>query len=214
MIIKNKLKVAVIFIAINLSGCPSAPPEGPTAPATHSNTELFRVNYEGFTVWLDCDRRSAVRFEYTASKDTGNYKRHSKFYLDPNVPEHCQQTSTASYKTNSGRRYDRGHLFPANHGDSNKLTIKQSNFMTNILPQSANFNRGAWLQTEEIVECYRNLEPLHVMGGALWETPMPDSFPSHGIKEVPSHFWKVILREDRAIAWIIPNNPDAKRKKD
>lgn len=85
--------------------------------------------------------------------------------------------------------------------------------MTNILPQSAAMNRGAWLQTEEIIECHRNLEPLQVFGGALWEHPMPDSFPSHGLTEIPSHFWKVILREKRAIAWIIPNNTTAKRKK-
>ncbi|HIG39559.1 MAG TPA: hypothetical protein EYQ14_03340, partial [Gammaproteobacteria bacterium] len=42
-----------------------------------------------------------------------------------------------------GQRYDRGHLVPANHLDYSKKAIKQSNYMTNILPQAANMNRGA-----------------------------------------------------------------------
>lgn len=74
-------------------------------------------------------------------------------------------------------------------------------------------NRGSWLRTEEIIECYKNLEPLHVLGGAIWENPMPEAFSSHGLTEIPSHFWKDILRKKRAIAWIIPNTSEAKRNK-
>lgn len=221
----NRLVLPVVAcIFLTLVGCdePATSPwmgeqiPIPTpAPQTESLSErggLLRVDYEGFTLWLDCERRSAVRFEYEAFEDTGNHKRHSRFYFDDNIPKRCQQTSTKSYKGESERRYYRGHLFPANHGDSSKLTIKQSNFITNVLPQASSMNRGAWLHTEETIECYRNLEPLHVIGGALWEQEMPDSFPSHGLPEIPSHFWKVILRRKRAIAWIIPNSSEAKRK--
>ena len=35
---------------------------------------------------------------------------------------------------------------------------------------------------------------------------------SHGVK-TPDLFWKVIIRNDRTIAWIIPNSSDAKRDK-
>ena len=31
--------------------------------------------------------------------------------------------------------FDRGHLVMSNHMDDNKLAIKQSNYMTNVLPQ-------------------------------------------------------------------------------
>jgi len=34
-------------------------------------------------------------------------------------------------------------LNEANHLDYSKIAIRQSNFMTNILPQAANMNRGA-----------------------------------------------------------------------
>jgi endonuclease G len=129
------------------------------------------------------------------------------------VAASCQQLSAKTYKQ-KGQRYDRGHLVPANHLDYSKVAIRQSNFMTNILPQVANMNRGAWLLTEEITECYRDIDELLIIGGVLWgDNPNDDFFTtSHGVK-TPDAFWKVIIRNDRVIAWIIPNSADAKRKR-
>jgi len=86
--------------------------------------------------------------------------------------------------------------------------------MTNILPQAANMNRGAWLLTEEITECYRDIDELLIIGGILWGNNPNDDFftESHGVK-TPDAFWKVIIRNDRTIAWIIPNSSDAKRNR-
>ena len=53
--------------------------------------------------------------------------------------------------------------------DNSELAIKESNYMTNITPQVANMNRGAWLLTEEITECYRDIADVQVIGGALWQ---------------------------------------------
>lgn len=174
---------------------------------------LLKLDYEGFTVWLDCARRGAVKFRYNAQHDTGNEKRHGNFFLDPKVPAECQQTSSKAY----GQNYDRGHLVPANHLDYSKSAIKATNTMTNILPQAANMNRGAWLLTEEIVECYRDIDELLVIGGVIWgDNPADDYFvQSHGVK-TPDAFWKVIIRgigqDERAIAWIVPNSQEAKRR--
>jgi len=182
-----------------------------------STQNLIELHYEGFTVWLDCSKRSAVKFRYNAQRDTGNFKRSSSFYLDPKVPKECQQYSSKSYKA-KGQRYDRGHLVPANHLDYLKTAIKVSNTMMNILPQAANMNRGAWLMTEEIIECYRDIDELLIIGGVIWgNDPSDDYFvKSHGVK-TPDAFWKVIIRgvgsNQRAIAWIVPNSQEAKRKK-
>ncbi len=174
-------------------------------------SEIKRIDYEGFTVWVDCDRRGAVKFQYNAQHDTGSFKRLKSFHIDPDVVASCQQLSAKTYKQ-KGQRYDRGHLVPANHLDYSKVAIRQSNFMTNILPQVANMNRGAWLLTEEITECYRDIDELLIIGGVLWgDNPNDDFFTaSHGVK-TPDAFWKVIIRNDRVIAWIIPNSADAKR---
>jgi len=174
--------------------------------------DVQRLDYEGFTVWIDCEKRGAVKFQYNAQRDTGNFKRKKNFYYDPSLSRSCQQTSTKSYKK-KGQRYDRGYLVPANHLDYSKKAIKQSNYMTNILPQAANMNRGAWYMTEEITECYRDIDELLVIGGVIWGNNPDDDFyvESHSVA-TPDYFWKVIIRNDRVIAWIIKNESTATRK--
>lgn len=188
--------------------------------SAQSNTEITRsgnilkLDYPGFTVWLDCAQRGAIKFQYVAQRDNGNAKRYDKFFLDPNVPADCQQTSAKAY----GMKYDRGHQVPANHLDASNGAIKATNTMTNILPQAANMNRGAWLQTEEIIECYRDIAELLVIGGVIWgNNPADDYFvESHGVK-TPDAYWKVVMRgtgqDERAIAWIVPNSQEATRKR-
>jgi endonuclease G len=210
---QNPLDYRRVFNASDDLDLPRAPLAGlePTPASPHSEP-LLQLNYEGFTVWLDCARRGAVRFQYTPTKDQGNQKRHSRFYIDPDTPRDCQQTSTDSFQKYTDARYDRNHLVPANHVDNSADAIRQSNFMTNILPQASNMNRGAWLQTEEIAECYRDIEPITVIGGAIWgDNPRNDFVDSHGVA-TPDAFWKVLIRKDRVIAWVIPNTAEATRK--
>ena len=171
-----------------------------------------QIEYEGFTLWIDCAKYGATKFSYVAKPDTGYLPRSNKFTFDPNLPTDCQQTNHKGY----GHDYDRGHLVPANHLDHSKKAVWQSNFMTNILPQAANMNRGAWLLTEEITECYRDIESLQVIGGVIWgNNPSDDYFlQSHGVR-TPDAFWKVVIRgvgqSQKAIAWIVPNSQAAKQ---
>jgi len=181
-----------------------------------------RVQYDGFTVWLDCTRNAAYRFEYMAYEDCGCYPRHHGFKVDPNadrIGRSCQQRNGRAYKKTQGVAFDRGHLVPANHLDHDEDAITQSNYMTNILPQAALMNRGAWLESEELVECLRDKEPVHVLGGAVWDPKDPRRKwfqRSHNVVN-PSFFWKVVTvrkrhKEDHhRIAFWFPNNEVAKR---
>ena len=195
--------------------------EPTTTPIAQDNSEvtklsdnILKLDYSGFTVWLNCTKRGAIRYQYVAQHDDGNFKRYDKFALDPKVPKECQQYSSKTY----GLKYDRGHQVPANHMDYSGLAIKQTNYMTNILPQAANMNRGAWLQTEKITECYRDIAELLVIGGVIWGNNEADDYflQSHGVK-TPDAYWKVIIRgtgqDERAIAWIVPNSQDATAKR-
>lgn len=196
---------------------PVAVPATPTSSfgevVSSNASNIKQLDYTGFTVWIDCSKRGAVKFRYTPQRDTGSFKRYDDFFLDPNVPSECQQLSSKAY----GSTYDRGHLVPANHLDFSQDAIKQTNSMTNILPQHKNMNRGAWLLTEEIIECYRDIDELLVLGGVVWgDNPADDYFvTSHGVK-TPDAFWKVIIRgtgaNERAIAWLIPNSAEATKK--
>lgn len=77
----------------------------------------------------------------------GIFKRYQNFFHNSNVPPECQQKTAQSY--NHG--YDRDYQVPANYLDSSDVAIKQSNYMTNVLPQAKNLNRGAWESTEESI---------------------------------------------------------------
>ncbi len=175
---------------------------------------ILKLDYQGFTLWLDCKKRGAVKFQYNVRHGAGNEPKARDFKLDPSVPKECQQSSTAAY----GHGYERGRLVPASHLDYSSDVIQQSHYMTNILPQTSEMTGGAWLLTEEIISCYRNIDELSVIGGVIWgEKPADDYFvKSHGVK-TPDAFWKVVIRgagqDKQAIAWVVPNSTDATEKR-
>jgi len=110
-----------------------------------------------------------------------------------NVP-----TSDFGTECSNALAFDRGHQVPANHLDGNAVDIKQSNYMTNIAPQTASMNRGAWLDTEKLIECWRDVESLLVLGGAVFNETHDahDWFhESHG-GDNPYAFWKIIHAKD------------------
>lgn len=185
-------------------------------PAATAPAKLQR-DYEGFTVWLDCKQHAAFKFRYNAGHDMGDHDRLDNFRLDPTVPYECQPSSTNTFSTKNiagAPVFHRGHLVAANHLDYSATAIRQSFFMTNILPMTQAVNLGAWGSTEKITECYRDRTELLVLGGAVWGTSRKDKkndyfVGSHNIK-TPEHFWKVIIKGDgETIAWFIPNDDKA-----
>ena len=86
-------------------------------------------------------------------------------------------------------------------------------------------NRGAWLETEMVIECLRDVEVLTVIGGAVYPSSTeigtgdgPAEFfrNSHGVV-TPEYFWKIIAskpdgmyKEDHGIiAFWMPNSVEA-----
>lgn len=105
-------------------------------------------------------------------------------------------------------------MVPANHLDYSDLAIVESNYMTNINPQYYSLNRGAWLKSEEIIECLRDIHTLKVYGGAIMgDNRTNDIFiQTHGIR-TPDFYWKIIENPhtNDVIAWIMPNDSTATR---
>lgn len=111
-----------------------------------SAERFHQVDYEGFTVWLDCTNHGAVAFRYELTEDRRNYGRSDDFRIDSSVPGACQPTSAASYRTDAVPveevgTFDRGHLVPANHMDNSRRALEDTFYVTNILPQSSDFNQ-------------------------------------------------------------------------
>jgi endonuclease G len=69
-----------------------------------SGPDILELAYTGgYTLWLDCQRRGAIRFQYNAQRDQGDFPRSSRFFLDPDVLERRKQFGGAR----SSMRYSR-----------------------------------------------------------------------------------------------------------
>ncbi len=204
-----KLVVSLLLITVvGLTACGGG--STPTTKQQSNLTTQLSLDYGGFKLLYDCDLKSAIRFEYKLGTDAGNFIRPATFNLDPHLPKNCsQQLSTNSYAS-VVTGWDRGHLVASNHMDYDAAYLLSANYMTNIVPQLSSFNQGLWKETENIIECYRDLAPIQVIGGVIYSDASNDFFVlSHGIKS-PDYFWKTLITIDSSnqtatISWLFPN---------
>jgi len=56
------------------------------AISAHADTSIYEKKYDGFTLWLDCNKHGAIAFKYDLGKDEGNIDRsgHS-FKIDESI---------------------------------------------------------------------------------------------------------------------------------
>jgi endonuclease G len=105
---------------------------------------------------------------------------------------------------------DRGHQVPL-AAFSNTAHWAMTNYLSNITPQSANLNQGAWVKLETAV---RNLartgQDVYVVTGPLYEWyfgTLPGADESHTI---PSGYFKVVITDNagwvEASAFIMEQN--------
>jgi len=132
---------------------------------------------------------------------TGSFKRKDDFRPDPTIPAQFQ-SQLADY---AGQPYDRGHLVPAGDSTQTALIMSESFFLSNMVPQVPNNNRGIWKQLETAV---RNLvaegKDLYVISGTIYNPGFLTIGANH--VGVPTHLWKVIVdKQGRGIAFLFPN---------
>ena len=202
------------YVLITLLSVASAQAQD-TSPIT--NKGLIKLDYPFMSILYNCNNRGYEHFSYITQKDTGNYDRRSSFFQEERLPAKCRQFTTGTYKRidKSGTQYDLGHGAGANHFDFSKAAIEQTNTMANVLPHASNLNRtGLWRQTDKIIECLRNDEPLLVYGGVVWgDDKSNDHFVnSHGVI-TPDYLYKIIIKNNGQYnAWLMPNDDVAKSK--
>lgn len=96
-------------------------------------------------------------------------------------------------------------MVAANHMDLDEVTIKESMYITNIMPQTSELNRGAYLAAEEIFECWRDVVDLNTLVGIIMGNDESNDhfFDSHGVR-TPDYYWRIIEKETDGdvIAWI------------
>ncbi|KAE8279453.1 hypothetical protein D5F01_LYC23042 [Larimichthys crocea] len=93
-------------------------------------------------------------------------------------------------------KYDRGHLFPANHA-SDQDELESTFTLTNAVPQDSNFNRGRWSQMEQCMKCImdyfisaHNFKCFVVVGAKPGNTKLNDNNNIAKKKvNIPSMMW-------------------------
>ena len=96
-------------------------------------------------------------------------------------------------------------MVSANHMDQSDLTIKESMYMTNIMPQTSILNQQAWLGVEDIFECYRDITNLNTIVGIIMGTDTSNDIfvKSHGVR-TPDFYWRIIEKQNgEVISWIM-----------
>jgi len=99
---------------------------------------------------------------------------------------------------------DRGHQAPL-AGQSGTPFAVDTNILSNITPQGAALNQGAWqrLEAQENDLARKENIGVYVLTGPLFERVMPSMPRADERHRVPSGYWKVVATQDGRLAAFI-----------
>lgn len=160
-----------------------------------------------YSVCYDVDRHISHWVAYPIFKkvyETPVLSRVNDFNYDPNdqlpvIPTRDQQyIGTGGNGRGYGARgYDRGHMLPQASRYNNYEPNRMTYYGTNMMPQNSTLNRNIWATLESKVRGWGGLQTydtLYVVTGAAFKsTKTIDN--ANGPIAVPSHCWKVLLRQ-------------------
>jgi endonuclease G, mitochondrial len=184
--------------------CPQFTANGtPEYQAQPGDQEICHTNY---AVIHRCSVKAPVAvFErLTMAAMTGPAKRKNDFRPDPQVTPACSAT-LADYAT-VGRTHDRGHMAPAGNNTQNDQIMSESFFLSNMVAQVANNNRGIWkqLETWERTWATNPNTDFYIISGGIYDTGHPVIGNGLGI---PTRLYKIIIekRSGNVQAYLMPN---------
>lgn len=160
-----------------------------------------------YSVCYDVDRHISHWVAYPIFKkvyETPVLRRDNDFNYDPNdqlpvIPTRDQQyIGTGGNGRGYGARgYDRGHMLPQASRYNNYEPNRMTYYGTNMMPQNSTLNQNIWATLEGKVRGWGGLQTydtLYVVTGAAFKsTKTIDN--ANGPIAVPSHCWKVLLRQ-------------------
>lgn len=177
-----------------------------TLTTTQYATGGYRRNY---SICYDCEKHVSrwvaypVHYCYT----TPSVGRTDAWSFDPNnqppeIPREYQQYILKGYGSYG---YDRGHMLASATRYNNEVTNEMTFYATNMMPQASRFNQGIWgtlegkerdwgPERQKIDGKFLNYDTLYVVTGTHFATDKTID-NQNGPIAVPSHCWKVMLRQ-------------------
>lgn len=160
-----------------------------------------------YSVCYDVDRHISHWVAYPIFKkvyETPVLRRVNDFNYDPNDQLPVIPTRDQQYIGTGGNGrgygawgYDRGHMLPQASRYNNYEPNRMTYYGTNMMPQNSTLNQNIWVSLEGKVRGWGGLQTydtLYVVTGAAFKsTKTIDN--ANGPIAVPSHCWKVLLRQ-------------------
>lgn len=131
-------------------------------------------------------------------------ERSDRFEEDPKI-----STGSATWQDYRGSGYDRGHLAPAADMAFSDAAMEESFLMSNISPQSHDFNKGIWKELEELTRSWaKKYKKIYVVTGPVLTKDIKGTIGENEVS-IPIAFFKVLLDvsepDKKAIAFVLPN---------
>jgi len=106
--------------------------------------------------------------------------------------------------------YDRGHLAPSADFRWSRIALSESYYYSNMSPQLADFNRGAWGDLEDAIRGYiysHTQSKLYVVTGPVLSDDLPVITRGKNKVSIPKQYFKVVMDPDgkKGIAFLMPN---------
>ena len=179
-----------------------------TYSATFVSNQFFPGGkLRNYSVCYDVDRHISHWVAYPIFKkvyETPVLSRVNDFNYDPNDQLPVIPTRDQQYIGTGGNGrgygawgYDRGHMLPQASRYNNYEPNRMTYYGTNMMPQNRTLNQNIWASLEGKVRGWGGLQTydtLYVVTGAAFKsTKTIDN--ANGPIAVPSHCWKVLLRQ-------------------
>lgn len=133
--------------------------------------------------------------------------RQEDFRPDPDI----SPKSEANLEDYSHSGFDRGHMAPAEDFRGNIRQMSQSFFLSNLVPQNPDNNRGIWARLEKNVRDWAfQRGDLYLITGPVFLNNTPQGWIGNHLTPVavPTHLYKIIYDAKRkeALGFLIPNS--------
>jgi endonuclease G len=184
--------------------CPQFVVQGaPVSPIVNNTQYLCKSNY-AIHYRFDTKTPEYVVEHVTKQAVTGTSKRKDDFRPDPAIAVQ-NQSQLSDY---AGAPYDRGHISPAGNNTQSDIIMSESFFLSNMMPQVPNNNRGIWKQLETFIRNWvMEGKDIYVVSGTVYAP----GYQTIGANKVgiPTYVWKVIIDRTtgKTIAFYMPNAP-------
>ena len=178
--------------------------QGAPVSSLTKNEQYLIKKYYAIHYRYDTKTAEYVVEHVTKEAITGPAKRKDDFRPDPEVIAKYQ----SQLEDYAGKPFDRGHLVPGANNTQNEEAMSESFFLSNMVPQVPNHNRGIWKQLETLVRNWvQEGKDIYVISGTIYGK----DYKSIGDNKVgiPDYLWKIAIdkKSNKAIAFLLPNAP-------